>query len=75
MHETGNYHEKDDLGNTEVTGACTVLGIADRHCNVLDVPELQTGPDVFWSSAKIEAVVKDYVAKWAVDAVSLWSAI
>lgn len=69
-HVIGNYYGEDTIGNTEVTGSCTILGISDRHCNVLDVPELQDSPNFFWPTTKIEAVVKDYVSRWSVDAVS-----
>jgi len=40
------------------------------HCDALDVPELQDDPNVFWPREKIEMIVKEYVNKWEISAVS-----
>jgi LmbE family N-acetylglucosaminyl deacetylase len=38
----------------------------------LDKPELQDNPKVWWDEDAITAVVKEYVAKWKVDVVSIF---
>lgn len=53
-----------------MTASCAALAIWDKHCDVLDVPELQDDPNVFWPHEKILKIVKDYVHKWEIDAVS-----
>lgn len=37
----------------------------------MDKPELQDNPKVWWDEAAVTVVVKEYVAKWKVDVVSI----
>ena len=47
------------------------LSIDLGRCLALDKPDLKDNPKVWWDEAAITAVVKDYVAKWKVDVVSI----
>lgn len=60
------------LGGTraqELQGSCKVLGIHQERCIVLDHPELQDDPRVWWNTDLIEALVQEHVNKWEVDVV------
>jgi N-acetylglucosaminylphosphatidylinositol deacetylase len=48
------------------------LSIDSARCLTLDKPELQDNPKVWWDEDAITTVVKDYVAKWKVDVVSIF---
>ncbi|KAK4941245.1 N-acetylglucosaminyl-phosphatidylinositol de-N-acetylase [Elasticomyces elasticus] len=64
-----DHDGKGETDNTGLTEACAILGIADRHCDVRDLPGHQDDSGVVWSQARIEATVKDYAMKWAADAI------
>ncbi|KAI1628720.1 putative deacetylase LmbE-like domain-containing protein [Exophiala viscosa] len=64
-----DHHGQVDVDNTDFFEACDILGIAERHCNVRDLPGHVDDADVVWSRGRIEATVKSYVMKWAVDAI------
>jgi len=54
----------------ELKASCDVLGIWKDHCEALDLPALPDDPKLSWPREKIQAIVKDYVAHWKIDAVS-----
>lgn len=66
---TGNNYGIGDLRKEELRGSCESLGIQASRCIALDNPELQDNPRVWWNTDIIEGIVKDYVKKWAIDAI------
>lgn len=51
-------------------GSCAALGIDTSRCVALDHPDLQDNPKVWWEEAKIKPILKEYIEKWDIDAVS-----
>jgi N-acetylglucosaminylphosphatidylinositol deacetylase len=56
----------------ELLGSCEALGIDTSRCVALDNPDLQDNPKVWWEEAKIKPILKEYIEKWNIDAVSSW---
>lgn len=65
----GNNYGLGDVRKVELKGACGVLGIAEDRCEALNRPELQDNPRQWWNETAIIAAVKEYVAKWKIDAI------
>ena len=70
MLATGNNYGLGSIRKIEMQGSCFALGIWAGHCDVLDVPELQDDPKVWWPREKIRHIVEQYVKKWKIDVVS-----
>ncbi|POR31110.1 N-acetylglucosaminyl-phosphatidylinositol de-N-acetylase [Tolypocladium paradoxum] len=66
---TGNNYGIGEQRKQELKGSCVALGIDPSRCEALDHPHLQDNPTVWWDTAKIQAILKDYVHKWDVDAI------
>jgi N-acetylglucosaminylphosphatidylinositol deacetylase len=65
---TGNHYGLGSVRRTEQQHACSVLGL--KRCEVLDVPELQDDPTVFWPPDVVSKIVTVYVSRWNIDTVS-----
>ncbi|KAM4064956.1 glcNAc-PI de-N-acetylase domain-containing protein [Hirsutella rhossiliensis] len=68
---TGDHYGIGAKRRQELKGSCVALGIDLSRCEALDHPDLQDSPSVWWDTAKIQSIIKDYVRKWDVDAVNL----
>ncbi|KAH8898915.1 LmbE-like protein [Thozetella sp. PMI_491] len=66
---TGNNEGIGETRKKELKGSCESLGINPARCIALDHAELQDNPKVWWNTDIIEGIVKDYVKKWAIDAI------
>ncbi|KAL2156633.1 hypothetical protein VTH82DRAFT_1378 [Thermothelomyces myriococcoides] len=66
---TGNNYGLGGTRAQELQGSCKVLGIHQERCIVLDHPELQDDPRVWWNTDLIEALVQEHVNKWEVDVI------
>ena len=67
---SGNHYGKGSVRQMELRASCAALGVWEEHCDVLDIPELQDDPKVFWPHEKIKEVVNEYVLRWSIDTVS-----
>lgn len=66
---TGNNYGIGEQRKQELQGSCVALGIDPSRCEALDDPDLQDNPSVWWDTAKIQGILKDYVRRWDIDAV------
>lgn len=69
----GNNYGIGEARKAELQGSCKALGIDEARCVALDRPEIQDNPKVWWDQVVIESIVREYVEKWHVDAVSCGS--
>jgi N-acetylglucosaminylphosphatidylinositol deacetylase len=67
---SGNNYGLGETRKTELLGSCKALGIDTSRCVALDNPDLQDNPKVWWEEAKIKPILKEYIKKWDIDAVS-----
>ena len=67
---TGNHYGVGEMRIQELKGSCSALGIAGERCIALDREDLQDNPQVWWDQNAIVDVVKEYIEKWMIDAVS-----
>ncbi|KAI9680379.1 MAG: hypothetical protein M1829_001265 [Trizodia sp. TS-e1964] len=67
VFSAGNNYGLGETRKAEVQGSCSALGIDPWRCDVLDLPDVQDNPHVWWPEKKIEGVVRGYVKKWGVD--------
>ncbi|EFY87671.1 glycan biosynthesis protein (PigL), putative [Metarhizium acridum CQMa 102] len=67
---TGNNYGLGETRRKELLGSCEALGIDTSRCVALDHPDLQDNPKVWWEEAKIKPILKEYIEKWDIDAVS-----
>lgn len=66
----GNNYGMGETRKKELLGSCEALGIDTSRCVALDNPDLQDNPKVWWEEAKIKPILKEYIEKWNIDAVS-----
>ncbi|PNP48995.1 hypothetical protein THARTR1_10246 [Trichoderma harzianum] len=66
---TGNNYGKGDTRKQELKGSCQALGINPSRCEALNHPSLQDNPRKWWDTNLIQAIVREYVKKWEVDAI------
>ncbi|KAL7935779.1 N-acetylglucosaminyl-phosphatidylinositol de-N-acetylase, a glycan bosynthesis protein [Trichoderma chlorosporum] len=66
---TGNNYGIGETRKQELKGSCSALGINPSRCEALNHPSLQDNPKEWWDTNLIQAIVKDYVKKWEVDAI------
>jgi hypothetical protein len=67
----GNKYGIGEARKEELKGSCDALGINGERCVVLDRPDIQDSPTVWWNEDIIIGLAREYVEKWDVDAVSL----
>ncbi|EHK19719.1 N-acetylglucosaminyl-phosphatidylinositol de-N-acetylase, a glycan bosynthesis protein [Trichoderma virens Gv29-8] len=66
---TGNNYGKGETRKQELKGSCHALGINPSRCEAMNHPSLQDNPRVWWDTNLIQAIVREYVKKWEVDAI------
>ncbi|KAJ3044731.1 hypothetical protein HDV00_001135 [Rhizophlyctis rosea] len=66
---SGNNYGLGAVRKQELLGSCKTLGIAEGHCVVLDVPDLQDNPKLWWQEAKVAEIGQEYIDKWNIDAI------
>ncbi|KAL5085120.1 hypothetical protein Trisim1_010910 [Trichoderma cf. simile WF8] len=66
---TGNNYGKGETRKQELKGSCQALGINPSRCEALNHPSLQDNPRKWWDTNLIQAIVREYVKKWEVDAI------
>jgi hypothetical protein len=69
--DVGNNYGIGEERKRELRGSCEALAIDKGRCAVLDHPDIQDSPTVWWKEELIESIARDYIKKWNVDAVSL----
>lgn len=66
----------DGLGATrreELLGSCAAFGVSSDRCQVLDVPDIQDNPTVWWPITEVAEIISTHVQKWGIDTVSTCS--
>ncbi|ETS03727.1 putative glycan biosynthesis protein [Trichoderma reesei RUT C-30] len=66
---TGNNYGKGDTRKEELKGSCQALGINPSRCEAFNHPRLQDNPKVWWDTALIHSIIREYVKRWDVDAI------
>jgi N-acetylglucosaminylphosphatidylinositol deacetylase len=66
----GNNYGIGETRKRELEGSCEALGIDEARCVVLDRPDIQDSPTVWWDESVIQTIVAQYIQDWHVDAVS-----
>jgi LmbE family N-acetylglucosaminyl deacetylase len=68
--DVGNNYGIGEERKRELRGSCEALAIDKGRCAVLDHPDIQDNPTVWWKEELIESIARDYIRKWNIDAVS-----
>lgn len=66
----GNANGIGEQRKKELQGSCDALSINAERCVALDNVKLQDNNKIWWEKEDIIPIVKQYVEKWKVDAVS-----
>lgn len=71
----GNNYGLGETRRKELQGSCAMYNVPTERCEVLDLPDIQDNPTVWWPTTEIAEIIGERVKKWNVDTVSLDSDI
>jgi len=66
---SGDHYGLGSQRRDELHGSCEALGVAQENCEVLNLPDIQDDPTIWWPESRLGEIVLPYVDKWAIDLV------